>query len=170
MALSTVASLSVSANIANTLNLGASSANLASPFGLSLIDGTAAGQANTAFWDHRTLTASSSESLDLAGVLTNPFGSTITFARVKLLVVSADASNTNNVVVGGAGSNTFSTIFGGATHTATVRPGCTLMWMTGSADATGYTVTAGTGDILQIANSSSGTSVSYSIIIIGANA
>lgn len=170
MTLSTVASLSVSANVSNTLNLGGSAANLATTFGLSLTDGTGAGQGNTQFWDHRTLTASASESLDLAGSLTDPFGATVTFARIKLLVISADAANTNNVIVGAAASNAVASLFGATTHTAIVRPGCTLMWMAGTADATGYTVVAATGDLLKVANSGSGTSVSYSVIVIGANA
>ncbi len=170
MALTTVAALNVSASIVNALNLGGNTANLASTFGLSLTDGTAAGQANTAFWDHRTITASSNEDLDLAGVLSSPLNQTVTLARIKLLVVSADASNANNVVVGAAASNALAGLFGATTHTAIVRPGCTLCWMTGSADATGYAVTAGTGDLLRIANSGAGTSVSYSIVVIGANA
>ena len=168
MALSTVVGLSVSANIVNALNLGGATATLSTTFGTSLIDGALAGQANRAFWDHRTLAASTSETLDLAGSLADQFGVTMTFARIKLLVVSADVANTNNVVVGGAASNAVAGLFGATTHTAIVRPGTTLSWIVGGADATGYTVTAGTGDLLQIANSSSGTSVSYSVVVIGA--
>jgi hypothetical protein len=167
--LSSVVSLNVSANIVNPLNVGGATATLSSSFGTSLITGVLAGQADKAWWDHRTLAASASETLDLAGSLLDQFGATITFARVKVLVVSADAANTNNVVVGGAGSNTFIGLFGSATHTAIVRPGATVAWITGNADATGYAVTPSTGDLLQIANSSSGSSVSYTVAIIGAS-
>jgi hypothetical protein len=46
-----------------------------------------------------------------------------------------------------------------------LRPGATFVWI--SPDATGVTVTAGTGDLLNIANSGAGTSVTYDVIIIG---
>lgn len=168
MSLSTVVGLNVSATINNSLNLGANAATLSSTFGASLIDGPSAGQANATYWDHRTLAASASESLDLAGALVNPVNTTVTFARIKALIVSADSTNVNNVLLGGAASNAVSTLFSATNDVAVVRPGATLAWIAGIADATGYVVTAATGDLLQIANSGSGTSVGYSIIIIGA--
>lgn len=168
MTLAAVVTVAASANVTDTLNLGDAAANLATQFGVSLTDGASAGQANVAFWDKRTLSASGSQTLDLAGSLQDPFGNTITFARVKVLIVSADAANTNNVLVGGADSDAVTSLFGDATDVAVVRPGATLAWVAGSADATGYVVTATTADLLQVANSSSGTSVTYSVVIIGA--
>lgn len=167
IALSTVVQLSVAVNFANTLNSGVSAANLSSNYGVALASGTAAGQADKAWWDHRTLAASTSETLDLAGPLLDPFGGAITMARIKMLLVSADSTNTNNVVVGGAASNAVVGLFGATTHTGIVRPGATLVWLAGTTDAIGYAVTAGTGDLLQIANSSSGTLVGYSVVVIG---
>jgi len=58
----------------------------------------------------------------------------------------------------------------GATHTLTLRPGAFVAVGTGAADATGYAVTATTADLLKIANSGAGTSVTYDIHIIGASA
>lgn len=168
MALSTTVGLSVVANIVNTLTLGGSTASLSSTFGTSLANGASAGQANTAYWATRTLAASASETLDLAGSLTDPFGVTITFARLKLLVVSAAAANTNTVLVGGAAANAVATLFSAVNDVAVVRPGATLAWIAGSADTTGYAITAGTADVLQVANSGAGTPVTYSIIAIGA--
>jgi hypothetical protein len=128
--------------------------------------GTAADQADTIFHDQRTIAASGSDDLDLAGVLTNPFGATITFADVRLILVAASAANTNNVIVGGDAN---ALLFGGAAaHTVTVRPGG--LFLLAARDATAYAVTAGTGDILQIANSGAGTSVTYDVVIIGASA
>ncbi|MGH3573600.1 MAG: hypothetical protein ACRDUW_17555, partial [Pseudonocardiaceae bacterium] len=162
-------SLTIAAQLAGALNAGTSNAAIASTYstalGATLASG--AGLSDRAWWDHRTLAASASENLDLAGVLVDPFGVLASFARIKVLVVNADAANTNNVVVGGAGSNTLLGLFGAATHTAIVRPGTTLAWVTGTADATGYPVVSGTGDLLQIANSGAGTSVSYSVAVIG---
>lgn len=167
MALSTTVGLNVVANIVNTLTLGGSTASLSSSFGTSFADGAAAGQANRSYWASRTLAASASESLDFAASLVDPFGATITFARLKLLVISAAAANTNNVLVGGAVSNAVASLFSAVNDVAIVRPGSTLAWIAGAADATGYAITAGTGDLLQIANSGAGTSVTYTIIAIG---
>lgn len=135
---------------------------------LNLGSGTGATQADRLFTDNRTLSASASEDLDLAGVLTDAFGATLTFARIKGLVIKAATANTNNVIVGNAASNGFITWCGGATNTVTVRPGGVFaLW---APDATAYAVTAGTGDLLHIANSGAGTSVTYDVILIGASA
>lgn len=170
MSLTSSVRLAVSAKQSATLDLGESTATTSLDQAVSLASGTAAGQADVQFADTRTLAASGSEDLDLAGVLTDAFGNTVTLARVKALVIRASASNTNNVIVGGAASNGFVSWVGGATHTVTLRPGATLALFAGSADATGYAVTAGTADILKIANSGGTTGVDYDVVILGASA
>lgn len=137
--------------------------------GVHLASGTGAGAADLRFTDTRTVAASSSEDLDLAGVLADAFGSTLTFVKVKGLFISAAAANTNDVVVGNASSNAWAALLG-ATGTITLRPGATLGVMAGAADATGYTVTADTGDLLKVANSAGSTSVTYDIVVIGTSA
>lgn len=128
-------------------------------------DGTTADKADRIFHDTRTIAISGSDDLDLAGVLTDPFGATITFADVRLIFIAAALANTNNLVVGGDAN---ALLFGGAAaHTVTVRPGG--IFMLAARDATGYPVTAATGDILQIANSGAGTTVTYDVVIIGAS-
>lgn len=135
---------------------------------INLATGTGANQADKRYSATRTLTASSSEDLDLAGSLTDVFGATITLARVKFLLVFAAAANTNNVVVGGASSNAWPGPFGATTHTVAVRPGGLLVMM--APDATGWPVTPATGDLLHVANSAAGTSVTYDVVIIGSSA
>lgn len=137
--------------------------------GLHLESGTGAGKADIRFTDTRTLVASATEDLDLAGVLTDSFGATLTFARIKGLVIAASAANTNNVIVGGAAANAWASLLGAA-GTLTLRPGASVALLTGAADATGYAVTPGTADLLKIANSGAGTSVSYDLVVIGASA
>lgn len=132
-----------------------------------LSPGTGSAQADLLFADERTLTASSTENLDLAGSLTDPLGATLTFAKIKAIVVIAAAGNTNNVVVGGAASNGFVGAFGDATDTIAVKPGGVLVLAHPGA---GWTVTASTGDILKVANSSSGSSVTYKVILVGTSA
>lgn len=131
---------------------------------ISLGDGTGAGNADRLFSDRRT--TSGNDDLDLAGVLTDAFNATITFARIKALIILAADANGSNLVVG-SGTNPLTTILG-ATSTLQVRPGGMFLWTCSAADATGAAVTAGTGDILRIA--SGGGSVTYDIGIVGVSA
>ena len=130
-----------------------------------LSDGTGANQAKEIFTDTRTLAASANESLDLSGGLTDVFGNSILFTKIKGLIIVADAANTNDVIVGGAASNGFISWVGGATHTATVKPGGMMAFV--APDANGYAVMAGTADLLKIANSGAGTGVNYTIVVVG---
>lgn len=170
MTLETDVSLALSAALTGSLDLGELKSSLAWDFGAHLLDGTGAGQANRIFHDQRTLAASTNEDLDLAGVLLDPLGATLTFARIKALLVWAAAGNTNNVIVGGAAATGFVSWVGGATHTLTVRPGAVLLLAAGEADAIGYVVGAGTADLLRVANSGAGSTVTYDIVLIGASA
>lgn len=171
MTLSTNIRVSVAAKQSSTLDLGSSDANISKNITVNLGSGTAAGQADRMYSKTNTLTASANVDLDLAGGVTDANGATITFAKVKTLLVKAADGNTNNVIVGGAPSNGWVGPFGAATHTVTVRPGETkLLACCGEGDLNGYAVTAGTGDLLRIANSGAGTSVSYDIVIVGTSA
>jgi hypothetical protein len=131
---------------------------------LSLTAGTAAtNQANLLFADTRTLAASGTEDLDLAGVLTSAFGATITAAEIVAIYVEALAANTNNVNMIRPASNGFIGPFLAASDGVAVRPGEAQLFVSQS----GWAVTAGTGDLLTITNSGSGTPVTYSIVIVG---
>lgn len=166
MALSATIKAGIQASQTNVLDLGTATFPLSVLESLSLTDGTGADQADRIFSDERTLAASASEDLDLSGSLTNAFG-TVTFARIKAVLVIADSGNTNNVNVSRPASNGVP-LFLAASDGIGVRPGGVLLWA--CTDATGVAVTAGTGDLLTIANSSSGSAVTYRIIIIGASA
>ncbi|MEV0149107.1 MULTISPECIES: hypothetical protein [unclassified Nonomuraea] len=158
--------MQLTAELTSPLDLTTGSAPLSFARQVSFADGVGLNQANRIWSDERTLAASANEDLDLAGTLTDPFGVAITLARVKALFVAASAANANNVVIGAAASNAFVGPFGAATHTLAVRPGG-LLALT-APDATGYAVTAGTGDLLRVANSGAGSSVTYQIVVIGA--
>jgi len=155
--------LLLTGEIVDTLDVG--SVNYPVNFGANynFSDGTGGDQAKKIWTDTRTLTASSSENLDLAGVLVDAFGVTLTFTKVKALIVTAAAANTNDVLVGGHASGVL--FFANANDIVKVRPGG--MFALVSPDSTGYAVTASTGDMLTVANSAAGTAVTYTIIIIG---
>jgi hypothetical protein len=155
--------------LTQAVGLGEASLPLEFPGQVLLVDGTGAGQANQVYRARRTLAASAFEDLDLSGAsLQNPFGTNIAFARIKAVGIAALAANVNNVVVGGAPSNAWVGPFGAATHTKAVRPGGFELWACN--DATGWPVTATTADLLRIANSAGGSSVTYDILLIGATA
>lgn len=134
---------------------------------IQLGSGTGSGQANVMFADQRTLSASTTENLDLFGVLTDPFGTTLSFATVKVIRVCAASANTNNVNVGPGLTNSniaFTGPFNLATVIEGVKPGgCSIK----VAPGTGWTVTNSTADMLSLGNSGSGTSVTYDITVIG---
>lgn len=155
----------IDATLSKALDIGTGTQKVNTTYTTSLTNGTGANQANQMFTDTRTISASSSEDLDLSGVLASSFGTTLVFTSIKAIIVSAASANTNDVVIGGAAANDFSTFFGASTDTIIVVPGGTFALI--NPEANGYAVTAGSADLLKIANSSSGTSVVYDIIIIG---
>ncbi|MEU8537150.1 hypothetical protein [Streptomyces parvulus] len=165
------AMLAVSAygELTAALDMGTGRAPQSLSRSVSLGSGTGAGKADRVFSDRRTLAASGTEDLDLAGVLLDAFGATITFARVKGLIVAAAAGNTNNVLVGAASGSPWATLLN-STGVVTLRPGAFLAVGTGVADPTGYAVTATSADLLKIANSAGSTAVTYDIHVIGCSA
>lgn len=130
----------------------------------SLSNGSGANQAAKIFSDSRSVALSSNEDLDLAAVLTSAFGAPITFATIKAIMIRARATNTNNVVVGPAAANGFLGPFGDASDRLSIKPGGVLLV---TAPGTGWTVTGGTGDLLNVANSGAGSAVEYDIVIVG---
>jgi hypothetical protein len=164
MALKTQLYAGVSALLTGVNALGVPSYQLAKADDIVLNDGNGANQAQKMYASTRTIVASGTDDLDLAGGLTDALGQLIIFATVKAIFVKASTANANNVVIGAAAANQFVGPFGAATHTIAVRPGGRELSI---APATGWTVVAGTGDIFRIANSGAGTSVEYDIVIIG---
>ncbi len=116
---------------------------------ITFADGVGASAHDKLYAASRTLPGSS-EDLDLAGGLADLYGGTITAARVKWMYIK-NLSTTNNIVVGAAGSNPWATLLN-STGTLTLPPGAHVSVAT--PDATGWTVTAGTGDILKVAGTS----------------
>lgn len=135
---------------------------------VDLINGTAAGQADVLYAATATLTASASADLDLTA-LTPAIGGTSNFVKVKALVVIAADANTNNVVLGAAATNPWTSIYT-ATGTEQVRPGGATIKITAAADTAGFAVTPAGQRVLRVANGGAGTSVTYTIGIIGTSA
>jgi len=159
--------VSLASTQTNPLDLATGQTPLSYIKSIALSSGTGTNQADRIWHDQRTLAASGSENLDLAGALTDSFGATITFARIKMVLVVASAANTNSVTVSREATNGVP-LFLAASDGISVRPGGLFCWA--APDATAVAVTAGTGDLLAIANSGAGTSVTYDVVIIGSSA
>jgi hypothetical protein len=111
----------------------------------------------------RALGAGANESLDLAGGLTDESGATLTFTGVKLIVIAIETASVNgtNKLTVGNGTNPFNgPISSGGTidifyALPLIHPG-----------ATGWSVTAATGDNLKISNPGA-SAINYTILIGG---
>lgn len=167
MALTTRLSLSLLATLTDALDLSTVTDALNYLKNVELATGTGANQADMLWHDRRTLNASATEDLDLAGSLVNGLGDTQTFAKIKAIVVYAASANTNNVNVTRPASNGVP-LFLAAGDGIPVLPGGLFSWVAPNAAA--IAVTAGTGDLLTFTNSAGSTSVTYDIIIIGTSA
>lgn len=166
MAVTANLNLSVTGRHTTTSDLGTPTFPFALSLEVALASGTGASQADRVFADQRTLAASATEDLDLAGVLTDAFGAVITFAKIKAVIIKAAAANTNDVNVTRPASNGVP-IFLAASDGIGVKPGGAFAWFF---PGTGVTVTAGTGDLLTLTNSAGSTGVTYDIVILGTSA
>ncbi len=164
MALSTKFTASVVAALTGALDLTTPRSDVSLTQTVRLADGAGAGQANRIFTDQRTIAASGSEDLDLAGALTDALGASITMAKFKGILVRASSGNTNNVNVTRPASNGVPWLLA-AGDGIPVVPGGVFLWV--APTAAGIAVTAGTGDLITFANSSSGSSVTYDVVLVG---
>jgi len=165
--LTSVISIAVSGSHVNGLDLGNAAFPFAASLSLVFASGTGASQADLVFTDTRTLGASATEDLDLSGVLTDAYGATITFAKLKACLFFADAANTNEVQVTRPAAATGVTIFLAAGDGVGFPAGGFLAmgW-----PGTGRTVTNATADLITITNSAGSTGVTYKVVLIGTSA
>lgn len=137
--------------------------------------GTGAGKADQIWHDRRVLAASADEDLDLAGVLTNWAGATVTFANIKAIIVinRSDETTTSpahtatdaSITVGGAAATQFVGPLVDATDKVQVEAGGVFLVATKT--AAGWTVTAATADLLNIANEDGVDEALYDIVLVG---
>lgn len=167
MALATDIQLKFAATLTSALDLVTASVPLSVSERFKWASGTGSDQADLIFHDQRTLSASATEDLDLAGSLSSALGATLTFARLKAILVVAASTNTNNVNVTRPASNSVP-LFLASNDGIAVRPGGLFLWV--APDSTAAAVTAGTGDLITFTNSAGSTSVTYDVVLIGASA
>jgi hypothetical protein len=152
----------VKADLTNVLDLNQATAPLVALKQLELANGTGAFQANTVWSDRRSLGSSVTEDLDLAGGgLVDAFGVAFAPAKVRAILIYASPSNTVDLTLFGDANSV--PILNTAATTYTLQPGG--VFLAEFPATAGKAVTAGTGDIIQVANGAG--SSSYDIIVIG---
>jgi hypothetical protein len=115
------------------------------------------------WYSQRQLASATSEEIDLAGWITDAFGSTISFARVKALFIR-NTSTSQTLTIGNA-TAPWAGPFSPATATFSIPPSGFAAWQ---APLVGWPVTATTGDRLKIANDAgSGATCTYDIWVVG---
>lgn len=131
---------------------------------IALTNGTGSGNANFAYQDQLTISASSSTTVNLFA-LTDAFGNAIAPARAKVVAVrltsSTDTAATLNV---GAAASDVWCPFADDTDIQVVR--YQGWWVIACLDATGYVID-NTNKNLKIANNSATQSVTVDLVVIG---
>lgn len=150
--------------LSGSADLGSPSVPIAQAFRQAYDTGTGANEAQIAFGDIRTVSGSATDSIDLAGGLTGLLGGTLTFTAIKEIFIFAAADNPGNLQVGEQISNAFVGPFQASAVGNLIVPGG--IFHVRNPSAAGWTVTAGTGDLLPVKNLS-GSSASFTIILIG---
>lgn len=128
--------------------------------------GTGSGQVDKIWSDRRTLAASGTDTLDLAGVLTDSFGTAITFARVKMVAIR-NRSSTDGVDLraGPDATGGWVGMFIDASDRNRIAAGGLLVWY----DPNGQAVGAGATDELWVQNDGTA-SCDYDIVVVGTSA
>jgi len=163
MGLKALVSASISGVLSKGMTHGGSiEQKFAFGIGLQFEDGTGAGQASKIFASRRSIGASATDDIDLAGALVNDLGDAVVLSAVKALLVRHVSGG--NAAVIGLGTNPFLGPLGGTTPTFTVPVGGEMMVVNPSAG--GWTVGAGASDILRIANGAGSTLV-VDVVVVG---
>ena len=140
------------------------SETFSSLFSWAHTSGTSTNQMNQLWVSRRTLASNAVETINIAGGITNSFGTVLTVAELRLLAISANSTNTGTITIGGAAANTFATWAGDTSDKIIVRPGGFLMMV--APDATAYAVS--TNGNLMVSNNATAT-VSYDIYVGGSD-
>jgi hypothetical protein len=154
-------------NLTDALDNSIPKDELDKKFSWSITTGTGADQGDRLFHDTRTISANSSEELDIVGSLTDAFGDTFSPAGIKALCVIGSTGNSHNITMGNSTAATFLAGFGSATHTWAIGPGD--IFLATKRNATDWDCAAGSTDKLKFTNGSTGNTATYFIALVAAS-
>jgi hypothetical protein len=128
-------------------------------------NGTGSNQATMSYASDLSIGVSSTSSLDISGGIVNAFGGAVAFSEVSLLMLAAAETNDADVHIGGNAS-AFSSMFVDPSDKLVLKPGG-LILLSALYGAGAYTVTSGSGDVLDIQNTSGTSAAGVKLYIIG---
>lgn len=159
----------ITAKVSAILESGIAGVSGAEEVGLGALGETVTyelGATGKVYYATRTLAPSTAEQLDLAGVLEDIYGNTLTFTSVYALAVKNIGTVASRIIYGPYSSNGWGTnsLVGAASGriSANINSGFNLHY-----NPAGYTVTAGTADIFEVENVSASNAANYRILIVG---
>lgn len=162
MAVSGLFGISLALTESKTIDFGSGNWQLDRTHAFTIENGTSTDQANALFTDTRSLTAASSETLDLAGGSLAGMYNALTFTSIKGLYIKASSGNTTPMIVTRPTNGV--PIFEASGDRVTLGPG-DVFYLT-RRGTTGIPVTAGTGDLIDIGTTGAA-AVTYDIAILG---
>lgn len=141
-------------------------ATIARDWTVDFASGTGTGQFDVAFMDTRALTTSQNDDIDLRGGSVDPMG--VTLAMVEIRFIAIKNNGTVSIGVGGTVTNQITGIFSDVSDRLIIPAGGSLLL--GPYPDGAIAITAGTADLLRIANLSGSVAGSYDIIVLGVSA
>jgi hypothetical protein len=164
MTIALTSAASIRGDLSTTGEGGTATLEIHEALSKSVAHGTGLDQATHIYIDEFSIAASGTLNIDLSGALEDRLGNAAVFTAIKEILLIADATNTNNVIYGNATAGWLGP-FDLITDTVTLLPG--NRFNVTNYSAAGWPVTATTADIIKLANSSSGTAVTGTIVIVG---
>lgn len=131
----------------------------------SLTDGDAVNKAEVAYCTNDSVTASGTDSIDVAGGITDAFGNVLTIAKLKTVYVQNLSTTTTDIINVVRPATDGAAIFGADGDLSAVGPGGVFLWHNPS--AAGVTVTGADTDNIDIVEVGGINTVAYRICVIG---
>lgn len=152
---------SLSSIFSKSLDVGSVDATPTLSISDAFTNGTGANKIEAAIIKADSIAASDTEDIDLAGVIADPAGDTVTMTKVKGFLIKNTSTSGDGISIGG----TFISWLGAAGDLVKLPAGASLMVSNPSAD--GYAVTAGSADIITLTNLDALNAQTYEIEVIG---
>ena len=167
MELTTQLDLSLNMAESSTLDFGSPTSRVAYSKSISLATGTGLNQADLRWSDQRTLTQNTNEDIDVVGALTGALGTTLSLAKLKMIVLYSLSTNVVNLTISRPATNGVP-FLAAASDAFVLVPGGLFVFVNPSLAA--VTCTAGTADLINIAAAAGAADAVYDIHIVGTSA
>lgn len=129
------------------------------PLSIDIPNGTGLGAANNAYVKEITIAGAGNTDIDLSGGLTGPDGVALVFTNIRYILIQNKSTGVMTVTRPAANG---ALLFKAAGDGVDLGPGAQLEYW----NPTGFTVTPGTGDLINIANAV-GTAQKVVLIVMG---